>query len=123
MDIFQSFFSREILRPLFPSDPEASDTVETLLNEALINAWEHGNKKDPEKRILVAWQILENKGLKVSVKDEGPGFSPRNLNQSQAPPVTQKRGRGFLILSEFAESVSFNKEGNQITFVFKGGGK
>ncbi|MBI5185663.1 MAG: ATP-binding protein [Nitrospinae bacterium] len=122
MDAFQDYFSREVARPLFPSDTEASDTVETLLNEALINAWEHGNGKDPAKRIFVAWQILENNGIKVSVRDEGPGFSPPGLNCPQAPPVSRRRGRGLIIISEFADSISFNKEGNELTFVFKGEG-
>lgn len=123
IDAFQDYFSREVARPLFPSGPEASDTVETLLNEALINAWEHGNRKDPAKRIFVAWQILGGNGLKVSVRDEGPGFSPPGLNCPQAPPVEQRRGRGLIIMSEFADSVSFNKEGNEITFILQKGEK
>jgi anti-sigma regulatory factor (Ser/Thr protein kinase) len=120
IDAFQDYFAREVAHPLFPSDPEASDTVETLLNEALINAWEHGNRKDPAKRVFVAWRILEGNGLQVSVRDEGPGFSTPNINHSQAPPVAQKRGRGLIIMSEFADSVSFNPAGNEITIVFKG---
>lgn len=117
MDEFLSYFAEEVMPPVFPSKDYA-DMVESLLNEALLNAWEHGNRKDPEKRILVGWRCMEGGGMEISVKDEGSGFTP--LPGTGIPPLSQRRGRGILILREFADSVRFNQRGNEITFTCKG---
>lgn len=117
VDCFQLFFAKEVIRPLFPEKDDA-DVAATLLNESLGNAWEHGNRKDPEKRIRVQWEILDGGGLKVSVRDDGAGFVPPA--HPEVPPITQKRGRGIIIIQEFADSLSFNEQGTEITFTFKG---
>ncbi len=117
MDDFQDFFEREAITPRFPNKDDA-DMAASLLSEALINAWEHGNCKDPQKRIFISWKYLWGGGLEISVRDEGDGFAPPK-NQG-LPEASARRGRGIFIISEFAESVRYNDRGNEITFIFRG---
>ena len=114
---FLSSFSKEVLRPLFPFREEA-DMAETLLNEALLNAWEHGNQKDPQRRIGIVWRVFPANALEITVRDEGAGFTPPDL--ARPPPVSHRRGRGLFILKEFADCVRFNERGNEITFIYRG---
>ena len=114
------------------------------LEEALVNAAEHGNlgvdstlrEQDRDAYLgLVAQRRLESPyrdrriDLEVRldpqeavfiVRDQGEGFDPSSLADSRDPENLLKvSGRGVLIMRTFMDDVRFNDAGNEVTLVKK----
>lgn len=88
------------------------ELAEYVLVECLDNAWEHGNHKEPEKKITVRWSISKHQ-LTVSIKDQGKGFTvhiPETM-----PSLGNPRGRGLFTLKDLTEDLSYNHIGNKVT--------
>lgn len=115
------------------------------VQEALLNALEHGNleldskwKEDLGKdgidkfsmmrrerlsdplyanRMVLLTSTFDGKRLEISVKDQGQGF----LNLSHAPtPVSQNlscSGRGMTLMTNAVDEVRFSKNGSEVTLI------
>jgi serine/threonine-protein kinase RsbW len=91
----------------------------TCLNEALINAMKHGNKMDPEKRIIVNAEV-EPKRIVWTITDEGDGFDYTHLPDPTAPENLENlTGRGIFIIKHLADQCIFTARGNEIELHFK----
>lgn len=92
-----------------------------ILDEAVVNAMEHGNSWDPEKNVLVK---IYNTGEKVQIliEDEGSGFNYNDLDSRDLkwhPGSDTKmniRGRGIFLLRKLCDIEWINK-GNVIKIV------
>jgi serine/threonine-protein kinase RsbW len=87
--------------------------VEICLVEAVNNAIEHGYRCDPSNVVEVHAE-LEGAGLRLEVRDRGPGFDPLRLEQalSRRPEFSEisrlsERGRGLAIIKEVMDEVSY----------------
>ncbi len=88
------------------------------LTEAVNNAIQHGNKKDSNKMISVAYQSNAKK-LVFTVKDEGEGFDYDNLPDPTEPANLEKtNGRGVFLMRNLADEVSFYDEGSKVELNF-----
>ena len=88
-------------------DEETTYWVGMALREALANAIKHGNKLNPEKRVLVHMQLL-NGQLHIEVEDEGDGFDPAHLDDPTSPDnLLRSSGRGVFYMRQFMDEVSF----------------
>jgi serine/threonine-protein kinase RsbW len=87
--------------------------VELLAREALNNAILHGNRNQAGKSVRFSLR-LGRRWLRLEVTDEGSGFNWRTA-QPGAPVVSATGGRGLFINARFADRVTFNQRGNQIT--------
>jgi serine/threonine-protein kinase RsbW len=84
-----------------------------ILDEAVTNAMEHGNKWDPEKKIVIT-ATAESDYMVISITDEGGGFNTSEIKASlKRPSLSKNRGRGIYIINQFC-TLSWNKKGNQI---------
>jgi serine/threonine-protein kinase RsbW len=91
----------------------------TCLNEALINAIKHGNKMDPQKKVIVNADV-EPKRIIWTVTDEGPGFDYNNLPDPTAEENLENlTGRGVFIIKHLADQCIFNAAGNEVELHFK----
>jgi anti-sigma regulatory factor (Ser/Thr protein kinase) len=116
--------------------------VGMALDEALVNALYHGNlevssrlKEDDdrayyqlakqragespyrERRIYVLADLSTHEA-RFTMRDEGPGFDPRELPDPTDPENLLKlSGRGILLMRTFMDDVSFNAKGNEVTMV------
>jgi serine/threonine-protein kinase RsbW len=91
----------------------------TCLNEALINAIKHGNKMDPEKKVIVNADV-EPKRIIWTVTDQGPGFDYNNLpDPTAAENIENLTGRGVFIIKHLADQCIFNAAGNEVELHFK----
>jgi len=81
-----------------------------IIDEALTNAMEHGNKWDQNKYVHIE-VVKDTNQLFITIADEGKGF---NYPESHSTAHLQPRGRGIFIIKQFAQ-VSWNKKGNSIT--------
>jgi serine/threonine-protein kinase RsbW len=91
----------------------------TCLNEAAINAIVHGNKLDPNKKVIVNADI-EGRRIIWTVTDEGEGFDYNNLADPTAPENLENlTGRGVFIIKHLADQCIFNTKGNEVELHFK----
>lgn len=95
--------------------------VGMVLHESLVNAIVHGNKQGVGKRVFVTLR-LGTRWIVLRVADEGVGFDWRRLGAT-VPGVESTGGRGLPIYGLYADRVSFNECGNQVTLVRNRGGR
>lgn len=90
--------------------------------EAVNNAIIHGNKRDPEKSVVIEYNISETlpKLLSINIKDEGIGFDFLNLPDPTAPEnIEMIGGRGVFLIKQLADFVIFSDSGNAVELQFK----
>jgi len=91
----------------------------TSLNEAAINAIIHGNKLDPDKKVIINAEI-DARRIIWTVTDEGEGFDYNNLADPTAPENLENlTGRGVFIIKHLADQCIFNTKGNEVELHFK----
>jgi len=86
--------------------------VRILLREALLNAVIHGNAEDRNRSVHVR-AGLDEFGLTLTVRDEGPGFCWRDVEGNL--DLATDSGRGIPLMRIYASKVTFNEAGNQVT--------
>lgn len=99
-------------------DDEHLEQVELALREALANAIFHGNRQDPEKKVRVRCFCQPDRGLLVSVEDEGPGFDPKQVpDPTQAESLFETHGRGLFLMRRLVDRVRISRSGRRVTLV------
>ena len=101
----------------YPLNPNDRFTIPLAVDEALLNAIEHGNRNDPDKKVRVTCRITEE-WVEISVEDEGEGFDPDSIPDPTTPEqMTATRGRGLFLIRHYMDEVRFNEKGNKITML------
>lgn len=91
--------------------------IQMAIEEAVVNAIEHGNKRDPEKRIRLVFDVTPTKAT-LTIMDQGEGFDHRNVADPTTEELLEKpRGRGVMLMRELMNEAIFNEAGNQVTLV------
>jgi serine/threonine-protein kinase RsbW len=105
-------------------DSDQIFAIHLALEEALINAFKHGNKYDPTKNVDIDYVVTDEK-FDISVADEGSGFSPDRLPDPRSEENLYKPcGRGVLLMRSYMDVVEFNEDGNRVHMVkFKNANK
>lgn len=87
--------------------------VRLILSELLINGYEHGNRKNRNKRIFLTLRV-DNERLKVTVEDEGEG-----MNQPMCNPFNMDccSGRGLLLVEQLADQLNIDQ--NRVTAILE----
>lgn len=109
----------KILKSLhsFGIDKSVSFDIRLCLEEALINAIEHGNKNNKNLPIKITYSISDNK-FKISVEDSGNGFNYKRLpDPTITDNLSKTKGRGIYLIKYLMDEISFNKSGNKIQMV------
>ena len=85
--------------------------AELCLQEALLNAYLHGNHGDPARTIHVAC-ILSPARVELHIEDDGTGYT---LNHDfSGVATTNQRGRGLFLIRQLMDSVAIHGTGNHI---------
>lgn len=91
--------------------------IHLSLEEALVNAFKHGNKSNPEKKVFVECLITPEK-FDISITDEGEGFSPEQLPDPRCNDNLYKcSGRGVLLINAYMDEVEYNQRGNSVHMI------
>jgi serine/threonine-protein kinase RsbW len=90
--------------------------VELVAREFLNTAVLHGNRCNPSKRVRVRFDI-GRRFIRLRIADSGPGFSTRRARW-RLPSGLEVGGRGLAIGARYADRVSFNRLGNQVSLAF-----
>ena len=135
-------FLRRAVKTMELCDESELVRISIALEEALLNAYYHGNLEqgiqldevDPKAYRETAEQrsqedLYRNRRIHVDasvsrtearfvIRDEGPGFNPALLPDPTDPEnVHRARGRGVLVMRTFMDEVAFNDVGNEVTLV------
>lgn len=91
--------------------------IQMAIEEAVVNAIEHGNKKAPDKKVRLVFDVTPEKAV-MTISDEGAGFDHRNVADPTTEELVDKpRGRGVMLMRELMDEVKFNEVGNSVTMV------
>lgn len=91
--------------------------IHLAMEEALMNAAKHGNHLDPDKQVVVEYQITPEK-FDISVADQGNGFDPEALpDPRQHENLYKYGGRGVLLMRSYMDVVEYSPKGNQVHMV------
>ena len=81
--------------------------VHLALDEAFANAVEHGNKRDPAKKVKVEYSVDSDK-IEISITDEGNGFEPDKLKDPLEPEnLLNESGRGIFLIRNLMDKIDF----------------
>ena len=94
-------------------------SIRLAMEEAVVNAIEHGNQLDPAKQVHVACRVSDD-SVEIEVTDEGPGFNPCAVpDPTDCEHLECPGGRGVMLMRSFMTEVDFNEKGNRVTLVKK----
>lgn len=77
--------------------------------EAVNNAIVHGNKSDPDKKVVIRC-VVKKKTLTIYVKDEGKGFNSESLEDPRDEKnLLKESGRGVFLMRSLMDKVKFKR--------------
>lgn len=100
-------------------DPGSCFAIRLALEEALTNAFKHGNRNDPGKSVTLDCRVGRDAVI-IDVRDEGEGFDldavpdPTEDENLQIPS-----GRGIMLMRSFMTEVDFHPPGNRVRMVYR----
>ena len=93
--------------------------IKLAVQEAVVNAAEHGNNYDEDKKVFVDCQV-DAEAITVVVRDEGPGFNPCEVPDPTEPEnVLREHGRGIFLMRNLCDEIRYNTKGDTVTIVKK----
>jgi serine/threonine-protein kinase RsbW len=120
---------------VIPSDPQAAEDVQDqiladirrrgydghavfaiklALAEGIINAINHGNHKDPNKKVHVEATVTPKEAI-IVIEDEGPGFDRCNVPNPTLPENLEKcNGRGIHLIESYMNEVEYTRGGRRV---------
>jgi len=88
--------------------------IRLAVEEAMVNAIQHGNRSDVRKTVLVRF-CVEATFCIAQVEDEGPGFEPAIVVEPRKAQEPASAGHGLILMRHYMDSVEFNPAGNCVT--------
>ena len=102
-------------------DEDGIHDLSVSVRECLVNALKHGNKLDPEKRVIVTFGLAPG-AIEVWIQDQGEGFNPDAVPDATAPEnLLNAAGRGLFFMRAFMSEVEyiFPPEGGTVVRLVK----
>jgi serine/threonine-protein kinase RsbW len=88
--------------------------IHLAMEEALVNAIQHGNGHSAEKHVYVSCRMTPDR-VRIEIADEGQGFDPKGLPDPTCVERLHKPGgRGVMLMRAFMNHVEFNDKGNRV---------
>jgi serine/threonine-protein kinase RsbW len=89
--------------------------IHLALEEAIANAFRHGNRYDPLKVVAVRY-VLGSQFFLATVEDEGEGFDPSAIPEPPTGDFLERaNGHGLFLMRRYMTWVRFNALGNSVT--------
>lgn len=91
------------------------NAVQLALREALNNAVVHGNRLDAHKVVHVRCRCKVEKGISITVLDQGQGFHPSAVpDPLSVDNLEADHGRGIHLMKLTMDAVSFEQRGAEV---------
>jgi serine/threonine-protein kinase RsbW len=98
-------------------DENTTFAIKLALEEAMTNAFRHGNQCDPDKRITVRYSVTDDR-IEIQVCDEGEGFCPGDVPDPTEPGyIDRPHGRGIMLMRAYLDEVEFCSKGCSVRLV------
>lgn len=98
-------------------DADATSALALGFSEAVANAYHHGNRRDPIKRITVGYRF-DRCRAEIQVSDQGQGFDPNELPDATSDDAPARpSGRGVLLMRSLFDEVRFFRGGRMVYLV------
>jgi len=95
------------------SDEEIND-IKIAFLELGMNAIEHGNKSQSDRKVYINYSLYKDK-LLISIKDEGEGFNSRNVpDPRDETNIFSLRGRGIHLVRNLMDELEYLGNGNEV---------
>lgn len=86
--------------------------IQLAIEEAMVNAVEHGNDGDPAKHVTVEYSITPGT-FEIAITDEGPGFKLQDVpDPCSDEGLSRASGRGIALMRAYMDVVEYNERGN-----------
>ena len=93
---------------------EDSFGIRLCIEEALVNAVQHGNQNRPEKDVRIEVADMNDK-CRIRVWDQGGGFDPEGIDM---PDCNQLGGRGVCLIKHYMGSVAYDRNEKCLEMTF-----
>lgn len=92
--------------------------LQVCFEEAVVNAWVHGHKSDPEKPIYIKYRYQND--FHIEIIDTGRGFDLSKIpDPREALHRFQESGRGIFMIHNYASRARWTSRGKHLTMIFK----
>ncbi len=117
MDLVQKDVEREVTNRDYGES--ASFAIRLAVEEAISNAFRHGNKGDPAKSVHFYCHI-DGRQVELIVQDEGPGFDPGTVpDPTEDENIEIPSGRGIMLMRAYMDEVDYLPPGNRLRIVYR----
>ncbi len=117
IDPLQAEVTEELTRRKYPE--QGRFAVRLALEEAVVNAFRHGNRLQPGKTVTVRLTIDDDQAA-FEVQDQGEGF---DLSSVPDPTLEENieipSGRGIMLIRAYMSEVQYLPPGNIIRMVYR----
>ena len=108
----QAEIASELVSRHYPR--EGVFAIRLAIEEALVNAYRHGNDRDAAKRVRFHC-VIDDGAASFEVMDQGPGFDITSVpDPTDEENLEVPSGRGLLLMREYMSSVEFIAPGNRV---------
>jgi len=94
-------------------DEDELHWVSVAVRESVVNAIKHGNKNDPNKKVIVEFSPVPATAgdeLVIRIEDQGEGFIPEEVADPLAPEnILKSSGRGIFLIRNFMDETVLKK--------------
>jgi len=94
-------------------DEDQLHWISVAVRESVVNAIKHGNKNDPNKKVIVEFSPVPataSDELVVRIEDQGEGFVPEEVADPLAPEnILKSSGRGIFLIRNFMDETVLKK--------------
>lgn len=88
--------------------------IRLSVEESILNAIEHGNKKNENLTVVVSFTI-DDKRIEITVEDMGEGFNHATLpDPTKDANILRAHGRGIYLIHKLMDRVQYNDKGNRV---------
>lgn len=99
-------------------DDDAAFAIRLCLEEALVNAFRHGNRLEPGLTVTFKADIGDET-CTFEVQDQGEGFDPVGVPDPTADENLEiPSGRGIMLMRAYMSQVEYLDPGNRLRMVF-----
>lgn len=99
----------------------AQFAIRLCMEEAIVNAFRHGNRGAPGKVVQFRCDINHERA-EFEVRDEGEGFDPSGVPDPTADENLEiPSGRGLMLMRAYMSEVEHVPPGNALRMVYKNG--
>lgn len=92
--------------------------VRQALQEALANAFKHGNRDHPSHTVTVEFTVDDNQ-LTIDIQDQGDGFDWHSVPDPTAEEnLTIPAGRGIMLMRAYMTDVQYIEPGNRVRLTY-----